>query len=363
MSLSRAYDLQRRKKLLEVLAVDPLTLTLDLEVPGKSSLEELLVLGLVEVNLGVLVRLVVWSDRDGGDDVLATGNDNTGDDRVVGSTDDTDGTEEVLAGSLKTVEETADLVVGHEGDGQLLVVFEVDAPDGEALGVKVLVEPWDGTLAGVEVGVLTLPLLEVERGLGQVIQGVLSLGLGGDKGLLLLLVGLLGLGLLLSLWLLGLGLLSLWLLSLDRGLESGLGLDELGLAVVKDGGELGVVDDGVDVTDDVGDLLAASLVDETGEGVGEGSNDNDVGEGDALSDEVGLGDEDLVKSLKTSKDSVVDGGEDGLVVWELVVDNHLHANVVLDGDLLVGEAGPLLDLGGGLGVGGDQGLVGAETGN
>lgn len=130
------------------------------------------------------------------------------------------------------------LVRGHEHLGELGVVLEVDSPDGEALAVKLLVEPGEGLLAGVEVGVLPLPLLEVEGRLGQVVEGVLDLGLGGDKGLLLLLVGLLLLGGLLLL--LGGGSGGLGLLSrsgLGRGLVRPL-LGELGVAVVEDRLEL-----------------------------------------------------------------------------------------------------------------------------
>lgn len=105
---------------------------------------------------------------------------------------------------------------------------------------SLLVEPLEG-VRGVEVRVLPLPLLEVEGALGQVVERVLGLGLGGDKGLLLVLVNLLGLGLLLSLGLCGLGLLGLLLLCGGLVLRGSLGKG--GLAVVEDGGELGVVDD------------------------------------------------------------------------------------------------------------------------
>lgn len=68
---------------------------------------------------------------------------------------------------------------------------------------------------GVKVGVLPLPLLKVESRLGKVIEGVLSLGLSGNGGLLLLL--LLGLRGLLSF---RLGLLLLLLLLVSRRLRS-----------------------------------------------------------------------------------------------------------------------------------------------
>lgn len=74
-------------------------------------------------------RLTIRGDRDGGLDLLASGDEGTRDDRVVGLAENTDGTEQVLSGSLQTVEETTDLVGRHEDLGQLLVVLEVDSPD------------------------------------------------------------------------------------------------------------------------------------------------------------------------------------------------------------------------------------------
>lgn len=106
-----------------------------------------------------------------------------------------------------------------------------------------LVEPLQG-IRGVQVGVLPLPLFKVEGGLGEVVQGVLLLGLSRGEVKVLILVNLLCLGLLLGLGLSGLGLLGLLVLLLLLGCLVGRGgLDEGGLAVVKDGSELGVVDD------------------------------------------------------------------------------------------------------------------------
>ena len=118
-----------------VLAIHPL-LTIDLEVPGKSGFEVSLVLGVVEVELLVRVGFPIRSNVNDGLDVLTTGDQNTRNDGVVGGTENTDGTEKVFTRSLETVEETTDLVRGHEGLGELLVVLEVDTPVGEALLVK-----------------------------------------------------------------------------------------------------------------------------------------------------------------------------------------------------------------------------------
>lgn len=117
------------------LTINPL-FAVDNQVPGEGSLEELLVVLAGDVELLVLVRLPVGGDVDDGNDILTTEDEGTGDDGVVGLAEDTNGTEEVLPGSLETVEETADLVAGHEGLGELLVILEVDSPDGESLVVE-----------------------------------------------------------------------------------------------------------------------------------------------------------------------------------------------------------------------------------
>ena len=117
-----------------VLSVNPL-LTVNLEVPGKSTLEEGLVSVVREVEFGVAVRLPIRSGIDNGLVVGTTGDEDTSDDRVVALAEDTNGTEDVFTGSLETVEEATDLVGGHEGLGQLLVVLEVNSPDGISSGV------------------------------------------------------------------------------------------------------------------------------------------------------------------------------------------------------------------------------------
>lgn len=98
-------------------------------------------------------RLTIRGDLNDRLSLGSTEDQGARDNRVVGFTEDTDGTEEVFPGSLETVEETADLpesadvhyqrilsthlVRGHEDLCKLLVVLEVDPPDGESL----LVEP------------------------------------------------------------------------------------------------------------------------------------------------------------------------------------------------------------------------------
>ena len=117
-----------------VLAIRPL-LAVDLEIPSKRSLEERLVLGVVQVETLVLVRLPVGRNINNGLDVLATRDERTGDDRVVGLAKDTHRAEEVLPRRLQAVEEAADLVRRHERLREFVVVLEVHAPDGEALRV------------------------------------------------------------------------------------------------------------------------------------------------------------------------------------------------------------------------------------
>ena len=50
----------------------------------------------------------------------------------------------------------------------------------------------------------------------------------------------------------------------------------------------------LEVSDNVGDLLPQLGVNVTGEGVGKGGSEGDIGEGDPLSDNVGAVKEDLV---------------------------------------------------------------------
>ena len=134
--VSHIYQHPAACTLLEVLAVGPLS-AVDNEVPSHGGLEERLVVGVVEVNLLVLVRLPIRGDVHDGLVVEAAADDGTGDDRVVGLAQDTHRAEEVLPRGLETVEEAANLVGGHEDLGELVVVLEVDTPDREAL----LVEP------------------------------------------------------------------------------------------------------------------------------------------------------------------------------------------------------------------------------
>lgn len=101
--------------------------------------------------------------------------------------------EDVLAGTLKTGEKTANEVRAHEGECELVVVLVVNLPEGVLLGVVVLPEPGEGLLAGLGVGVLALPVVEGKLGTSESLKGVLGLG-GLSNGLILLILLLGGLG-------------------------------------------------------------------------------------------------------------------------------------------------------------------------
>jgi hypothetical protein len=127
-------------------------------VPSPHVVDELLVLGLGGVELGEGVRLHVGGDIERRLGLLATDDKGTLDDRVVGLAEDGASTEDVLAATLETREEATDLVVAHEGEGKLLVVLVVEAPDRELVELAVLPEPGKGDLTGLLVRVLALPM-------------------------------------------------------------------------------------------------------------------------------------------------------------------------------------------------------------
>src|SRR6266536_2882450 len=99
--------------LLEDLTISPWILLAsnnDWLLPGPLLVDELLVLRLGGVQLGEFVALVVRSNIESWESVLATDDESALDDRVVLDTVDRSTTEDVLAGSLETSEETADQV-------------------------------------------------------------------------------------------------------------------------------------------------------------------------------------------------------------------------------------------------------------
>lgn len=176
------------------------------------------------------------------------------------------------------------------------------------------------------------------------------LGLRSGRLLLLLLVllllGLLGLGLGLSLG------LSRW------GVLDGLG-DEDGLGASSELVVPGLVEDGVEVTEDAGvgvtDVLAvegfAAALDAGGK--------DDIGNGDALGSEEGLLRKLLLKDIEERLDSGL-GGVDVLFVVGQFADQRLEPLASVLDKFHVGEAGPLED-GGALLEGAAEERDGAKT--
>ena len=149
-----------------------------------------------------------------------------------------------------------------------------------------LVEPLERAVRAtrVLVGVRALPVLKVEGGLGEGVEGVLSLGLiAGDSIVLLLILNLLRLLSLGSRGRRGLGLL---LLLRERNILQRL----LG---VLDGAEGllhgGLVHNSLEVADDIRKLGAEGRIDRDGNGALDDRGDGDVGKRDALSDKEGAG--------------------------------------------------------------------------
>ncbi len=178
----------------------------------------------------------------------------------------------------------------------------------QQFGLSVLlVEPLKGAVrtARVLVGVRTLPVLKVERRLGERVEGVLSLGLiPGDVVLLFVLLNLL---LLRSLGSGGSGGLSLLLL-LGRGSESERLLDVLSLA--EDGLQGGLVNDGLEVADDVGELSAEGSIESDGESALDDGGDGNVSERDAFANEESVGGEVGLEGLERTDLTLGKGGVD-----------------------------------------------------
>jgi hypothetical protein len=269
-------------------------------VPGPLSLNVGPVLGVVGVELLELVALVVGSDVEDGQVFVATDDEGTLDDGVVVLSVDGSTAEQILSGGLQTGVEATNQVVGHEDEGELIVVLVLDLPEGVFVELGVLPEPLHG-VSLVVVGVITLPLVESERGAGQGLERVLGLG---SRSILLRSsrLGSLFLDLLLGL---------LRLLGGDVG-ELG-GVDELELR--RNSRVDGLVVDGLVPPSNVGVLLAPLLVKEELEPAGDGADGEQVRQRDALANEVGVVLEVLLNgsdSLGGLLGSVIDGL---LVVW------------------------------------------------
>lgn len=282
-------------------------------------------------------------------DLLATNDKVTRDGIVVVGAGYDHAGESVLASKFKTGEETANEVVGHEDKSQLVVVFVVDAPDAEALRIyrkhdvrstsdgfkklqtltKVLPEPLHGNI-GVVVAVLALPVIQLKVAGGKQVQ--LGLGLGCRLGFFSRLLLLLG-SLLLRLFLLFL------LLLLGRSvLQGSLAEDN----VTKSFLEVLLVDDGEVVTGDVLVLVAEFLVKDELVGPYKRGDKADIGQGNVLTNEVGLGQQDLVEGIHGTLDSLNGGINVGLHVG-----HETHQGVQptsnVSVDFVLGEKDPLHD--------------------
>lgn len=83
-----------------------LAVDLDWLVPSPHALDKLLVLLASRIELGELVALVIRSDVECWERLVAANKESSLDDGVIGDSIDRGATEEVLAAGLETVEET-----------------------------------------------------------------------------------------------------------------------------------------------------------------------------------------------------------------------------------------------------------------
>lgn len=260
-------------------------------------------LGVGGVELLEVVALPVGGDVEGGNVLLASDDESTLDDGVVVLAVDGRTSEDVLAGTLKTVVEATNQVVGHEGEGKLLVVLVFNLPDGVLLEVQVVPEVLHGLIVVLDVGVLALPLIEGERGAAESLKRVL--GLGGSRSLVSSRSSLSGGGSFLLSLLLGLllGLLRL----LGGSVGEGGSLEELNL--LSNLGEDGLSADSLEPSSDGRVLLAPLLVEEVLEAADSDASSEEVGKGDALANKEGVADEVLLdngESLQRSLGGIID---------------------------------------------------------
>lgn len=224
----------------------------------------------------------------------------------------------------------------HEDLGQLLIVLVVNTPQRVLFKVCVLPEPRQGNLARVLVRVLALPVVQNEGGAAKRLEWVLWLG-GWRRLILLFSSG--------SLWLwLSLGLGGSCLLLGRGGLWWWLVLDGL----LNEGGSLGdgsedwLRGDSLVPAGGVGVLGAPLLVEESLEAADEEGGSEEVGEGEALADKVGVDQEVLLDDVDG-----LEGGRcrvlDALPVVRLQALDGAEPTTNLGEDFLVGKGQPLQD--------------------
>lgn len=302
------HETYKASSLLEDLSVSPLVLlTVDGDwlLPSPLVINELLVLWLRGIKLGERITLVVWSDIESVEGILTTDDESTLDDRVTLNPVDGSTTEDVLAGTLKTSEETTNEVGSHEDFGKLIVILIIDLPERVLLGVEVLPEPLESNW-GVRVGVLALPLINRNGWLSKGLNWVL--GLWCRWSLVLFFLDFL------CLWLrsLLLGLLLWGSFLLGRGVLDGF-INEGEL--VNDSGVDWLVVDGLVPTGNIGVLGTPLLVEEELETTGDDTSSVEISKGDTLTGkvsvvlEVGL---DGTNGLQSSLGGVLNSE---LVVW------------------------------------------------
>ena len=115
--LSTEVDLHETR-LLEHLAICPLVrLSFDFDwlIPAPLVLQELLVFWLGRVKLGELIALKVRGDIKGWESLIPTDEESTLDDGVIAGTINGGTSEDVLAGGLETIEETAWGIISETG--------------------------------------------------------------------------------------------------------------------------------------------------------------------------------------------------------------------------------------------------------
>mmetsp|Transcript_30375 Transcript_30375/g.42527 ORF Transcript_30375/g.42527 Transcript_30375/m.42527 type:complete len:410 (+) Transcript_30375:33-1262(+) len=313
------------RRLLEVLALlERLGLASELALPAEEVLEELLLGSVVGVDLGEGVAVVVGHILDDVGKLGATEHPGASD-LGLGLTEEADGAESVLVNlaGLHALAEASDQVAGLEEDVVLVSVLVLGDPEGVALEVKVVPEPSEDLARVISVAVHALPLLEVEGGLRERVEGVALLGGLGLSGL----GGLLG-GLSLSLGGRGLG---------DLGL-----LAEGDLTSDLDEGLL--VDAGVEPPVDVGVLLAEASVEHHLVERSESLGDDDVGKSQAVAHEEGPGLQVLVEGVHGLL-NVLNGELGGLGVLLDDAEDGVEPDGAGHLDLTTHPVEPLLDLG------------------
>lgn len=246
------------------------------------------VLGILGVKLLEGVLLVIRSDVENGQELLATDDKSTLDNGVEVLSEDGGDSENVLAGSFNSLSEATDEVLGHESHLELIVVVVVSTPDGVLLERNSLPNPLHGLGEGASrpgVGVVALQLVEREGGAGQKVNRMLGLGSRGGLILLSFSSGLSSR--------FGGGLGSLRLLGSDIG--QGRLLKERQL--LGNGSDDGLVDNSLVPTSGVGVLLAPLLVEEVLEATVEERGAEQVSESDALANQEGVVEQVLLNDI------------------------------------------------------------------